>query len=340
MIARASRPTRRDPRLIRRATWVARRNRRSLTTWTLAAASACAGTSSGGTGVAPRDSLSARVPNLDRPSTLDVGTWNLEWFGDPGNGPTNEELQLEGVRAAFLGMQLDIIGVQEVVSQAQWDRLERSLPGYAGFLASEATVAGGATSYSPNEQKVGILYKTAIATPLGSRIVLPASDADFAGRPPLEVSFRVTVDGATRDLVVLVLHMKAFPDVDSWQRRTRAAAALKAWLDTSWPTQHVLVVGDWNDDLDASISPGRASPYANFVQDPARYVFPTVLLSVLGVSTTIGFPDAVDHHLVTNELAPFIDFSSVRAVRLDQILANYTTTTSDHLPVVVSYRAR
>ena len=62
------------------------------------------------------------------------------------------------------------------------------------------------------------------------------------------------------DIVVIVLHMKAFDDVPSWQRRQSAANALKSYLDTNYPTQKVIVVGDWNDDVDTSITAGQASP--------------------------------------------------------------------------------
>ena len=50
-------------------------------------------------------------------------------------------------------------------------------------------------------------------------------------------------------------------------------------MDTTWPTQKVVVLGDWNDDVDTSIPPGQASPYANFVYDAARLQVPTQALS-------------------------------------------------------------
>ena len=288
----------------------------------------------------PVDTLALKIPSLNGASTLDVGTWNIEWFGNSGNGPTNEALQLSTVRSALLGMKLDVIGLQEVTSQTQWDELERGLPGYTGFLAVESSVVGGRGSYDAGEQKVGILYRSSVATLVGARIVLASHDFSFAGRPPLEVTLRVTLDGVTQNVIVLVLHMKAFSDAESWQRRVDASVALKAFLDVTYPTQRVIVLGDWNDDLDVSISPGRRSPYDNFVADPLRYAFPTLELSVSRVPTTVGFADAIDHHLVSNELAALVQAGSVRVVRLDQVIAGYAQITSDHYPVVVSYRMR
>jgi endonuclease/exonuclease/phosphatase family metal-dependent hydrolase len=267
-----------------------------------------------------------------------VGTWNLEWFGDAGNGPADEALQLSTVTSAIKAMDLDIVGLQEVVSSTQFTALDARLADYAGVLASDGIVAGGTASYTTGEQKVALLYKPAMATLIGARIVLAEAANDFAGRPPLEATFRVTVNGAARDLVVLVVHMKAFTDVESWQRRVNAAAALKAFLDQAYPTQQVMVIGDFNDDVDISISGGRVSPYAPFVVDAERYAFPTAALSQARLPTTVGFTDAVDHHLVTNELLATYVANSARAVRLDQHISGYATITSDHYPVVTSYR--
>ena len=32
----------------------------------------------------------SQVPKIGTDSTLDVATWNIEWFGDSLNGPSNE----------------------------------------------------------------------------------------------------------------------------------------------------------------------------------------------------------------------------------------------------------
>jgi endonuclease/exonuclease/phosphatase family metal-dependent hydrolase len=287
---------------------------------------------------APVDTLAARIPAQGTATTLDVGTWNLEWFGDAGNGPSNEALQLSTATSAIQAMDLDIIGLQEIVSSAQFTDLDTRLPDYTGVLASDGIVAGGAASYTAGEQKVALLYKPSVATLVRAQVVLSDASNDFAGRPPLEVTFRVTLNGASREVVVLVVHMKAFADVESWQRRVNAATALKGYLDQAYPTQQVMVIGDFNDDVDISISGGRASPYAPFVADGARYAFPTAALSQARLPTTVGFTDAVDHHLVTNELLATYVANSARAVRLDQYISGYATVTSDHYPVVTSYR--
>lgn len=286
---------------------------------------------------APDAPALAVIPAKGTAATLDVASWNIEWFGSTGNGPTNEPLQMSNAKDIIGGTDFDIWGVAEIVDQAAWNSLESQLPGYTGFIASESTVTSGSTYYGSTEQKVGILYKSSVATLLGARIILTANDTDFAGRPPLEVRLQVTLNGVTQEVVVIVLHMKAFDDVPSWQRRQNASVALKSYLDTTWPTHKVIVVGDWNDDVDTSITAGQATPFQNFVSDAARYAFPTRALSLAGVSSTTGYPDIIDHHLNSNELNATLVPASTEVYRVDSFIGSYDASTSDHFPVLTRY---
>jgi hypothetical protein len=279
----------------------------------------------------------ATVPAQGTASTLDVASWTIEWFGSTGNGPADEALQLANARDIISGADMDVWGVAEIVDQAHWNSLESQLTGYTGLLAGESGVTGGSTYYGATEQKVGLLYKSSMATLLGAKIILTAYDADFAGRPPLEVKLRMTLNGATEDVVFIVVHAKAFNDDASWQRRANASAALKSYLDTTYPTQKVFVVGDFNDDVDTSITAGKASPYKNFVDDAARYSFPTKALSDAGATSTTSYTDMIDHHLVTNEASADFVPGSVQVYRVDSYVPNYDASTSDHYPVLTRY---
>lgn len=321
------------------------RLRAILAATSLAALAACDPASPGRAGLtAPIDgpSLAATstIPAEGTASTLDLGTWNIEWFGDASNGPSNEALQLENVRDVIRMTDLDLWGVQEVVGKPAFDNLVAQLPGYTGFLANDARVTDGAAYYSDfsnTEQKVGFVYKTAVATLQSARIILTASDYDFAGRPPLEARFTVTVNGATEDLVIIVLHAKAGATSADRTRRLNASTALKSYLDTTYPTQKVVVLGDFNDDVDTSIVPGMSSPYANFVSDAADYTFPTKALSDAGISSTVNYADAVDHHLGTNEMLASYVGGSAKVLRVDAHITSYGTTTTDHYPVASRY---
>lgn len=285
------------------------------------------------------DELTAQayVPARGGASTLDVGTWNIEWFGHNSLGPGNEALQLDNVRDVISGADLDIWGVEEIVDTQHFNDLLDELPGYDGLLANASNVTDGSYYYGYSEQKVGVIYKSSMVSVQGARIILTAHDYDFAGRPPLEVHMQVTLNGATSDLFVIVLHAKASTSSSSWQRRKDGADALKSYLDTSRATDSVIVIGDYNDDVDTSISWGKDSPYKGFVLDSADYRFPTEALSHAGVSSTVSYSDMIDHHLVTNELEGGYLAGSAEVYRVDEYISRYSSTTSDHYPVLTRY---
>jgi endonuclease/exonuclease/phosphatase family metal-dependent hydrolase len=278
----------------------------------------------------------AIVPSRGGADTLDVGEWNIEWFGSTGNGPSNESLQLANARDVINGADLDLWGLEEIVGLTQFDQLKAQLPGYDGFLANDPMVTSGSGYYSSGEQKVGVLFKTSVITVRAARIILTANNNDFAGRPPLEVEVTATLGGVSRDLVLIVFHAKAFSDTTSYNRRKAASNALKAYLDTSRPDDHVIIVGDYNDDLDVSISSNRASPYQNF-DDTAGYFAVTKVFSDTGQKTTVSGSQAIDHHIVTDELAPGYLDDTAEVFRVDSFISNYGDTTSDHFPTITRY---
>ncbi|MEJ2216282.1 MAG: endonuclease/exonuclease/phosphatase family protein [Gemmatimonadota bacterium] len=283
----------------------------------------------------------APIPGQGTPSTLDVGNWNLEWFGDPSHGPANDTLQLDHVRAVMAGTDLDIWGLEEVVSAGEFASLLAGLPGYAGMLANDPFVKDGPAYYSDfdnMEQKVALVYRTDEVSLDSARVILTDQDYACAGRPPVAFHLSVTLDSATEHLILIVMHAKAGSDAASRDRRDTAAAALKAYLDATWPAQKVLVIGDFNDDVDTSITPGQPSPYRYFVADSADYDFPTATLSEAGDASTVSFPDVIDHQLDSNET--FADYirGSAEIFRADRYISDYGNTTSDHYPVIVRYR--
>ena len=277
------------------------------------------------------------VPPQGADATLDIASWNLDWFGDTTNGPTDDALQTDRVRTVVASADMDIWGFAEVVTGSSWTALTGSLTDYAGLLASDGDVAGGSNYYDETEQKVALLYKTSLATVQDARVILTEYDADFAGRPPLQVTLRVTLGETTEDAVLIVIHAKCCSDAASWKRRVNASNALKTYLDSQFPSEKVWVIGDFNDDVDMSTAVGRPSPYTNFVTDTTHYAFATRELSDAHLGSTVDYPETIDHHLVTNEAYAKYIPGSASVYRVDQYLENYATTTSDHYPVLSHY---
>ncbi|MFE0702220.1 lamin tail domain-containing protein [Streptomyces sp. NPDC058872] len=289
---------------------------------------------------APAANAAASVPSQGSPTQLDVGNWNVEWFGAPDFGPTDEALQQQNVRDVMAGADMDVWGLSEVVSTSAFDTLVAGMPGYTGVVANDPVVTNGAQYYSDfgnTEQKVALVWRSSMATLVSAKVILTDQNSNFAGRPPVEFTLRGTFDGVTRDLVFIVLHAKAGATQDAWNRRNPASQALKSYLDATYPTQNVFVIGDWNDDVDTSIVSGQPSPYADFVNDSARYTFPTRALSLAGVASTTGYPDFIDHQLTTNEVQAKYVAGSATAFQPQAYVPNYAATTSDHYPVLARY---
>lgn len=278
------------------------------------------------------------LPSEDHPDTVDVGSWNLEWYGDGDKGPGDDLLQQDNVARVLAETDLDLVGLVEVVSPEAFGDLLDALPDHDGLLVTDPRVAGGADYYADGEQKVALLFHRRF-TVESARVILTDATWDFAGRPPLEVKLSFTEDGAPRTLVVVVAHFKAMANADGYERRLAAAAAMHDYLDATYPSRWVLVIGDLNDDIDRSTYWGHTSPFAELVDDPG-YRFTTDALTEDDISTTVHFSATIDHHMATDELVERFVEGSARVLPLDQDIEGYGDTTSDHFPVLTRYDLR
>ena len=280
----------------------------------------------------------APLPSEDHPDTVDVGSWNLAWYGDDWKGPDDDALQQHNVARVLSETDLDLVGLVEVVSADAFDRLLDEMPDHDGLLVTDPRVAGGADYYADGEQKVALVHHRRF-TVESARVILTDATWDFAGRPPLEVSLSFEEDGAPRTLVLVVAHFKAMANQEGYERRLAAAAALHDYLDAEHAGRWVLVVGDLNDDIDDSTYWGHPSPFAQLVDDP-DYRFTTDALSEDGVATTVRYPATIDHHLATDVLSWRFVEGSAEVLPLDEDIADYGDTTSDHFPVISRYDLR
>jgi len=291
-------------------------------------------------------------PPPDDGGSFVLANWNVRYFGDTAMDPDAGALQQQNVTSILRDAGFDIAGLQEIVDAARLQAVVAALPGYDAILSSDGARVSGTSScasfgdplcYSPAEQKVALLYRTQVASVRSAQLILTGDSSleyAFAYRPPLRVDLDLRLqDGGTEPIVVIVLHLKAYGDLASRDRRQISSAALKAYLDSTLPAEKVAVVGDWNDDLDFSTA-GGTSPFQNFLDDPARYRFVTGVLTQGNIGTT-GWGTPIDHQLVTDELLPWLRAGSVSVLHPAQWgdpdyspESRYSTTTSDHWPVI------
>lgn len=276
--------------------------------------------------------LNAQVPKIGEDNRLDVATWNIEWFGDANNGPSNESVQLNYAAELINKTDLDIIGVQEISNISYWNQLLAKCPNYAGVLSTWSQT-----------QKTGLLYKKAAFDYAYQKHILANYDYDFgSGRLPLEVGLIPKIgQNQTDTFRVWVLHMKANTGSSSqkvlaYNRRYNAGLALKLYVDGLPKSYQGLVMGDWNDDFDQSILSGYATPYPSWVKDTA-YVVTSLPLSQAREKSTVSYYEMIDHVVASPALKSRWIKDSSMVLYADKWLSGYGNNVSDHYPVYARF---
>lgn len=297
--------------------------------------------------------------NADK--TLDITTWNIEWFGDEGNSPAigsadPDSVQKDSVKAIINRIKPDVLAVQEITDEALFATMVSELSGYDYILSP-------ATSY-PNDpgvsQKVGFIYKTEIVNVTETKVLLETihpyynggdtsfltnypSDADrfyASGRLPFLMSANVTIDDTTVDYDFVVLHARANSSSDSQGRynmRKYDVEVLRDSLNTYYSEENLILLGDFNDDVDETVADNVSSTlstYDAYVNDTSNFDILTDVLSEQGFRSYAFRENMIDHILVSNELSDnYIEQSA--QVHYEVYDNDYTQTASDHFPVSV-----
>jgi hypothetical protein len=284
-------------------------------------------------------------------ATLDVVNWNILWFGSTaaGQGPTNDDLAQANIKRVMDSLDADIYAFSEVVDINRFKTLIESTAGY-GFIISDYCSNAPNTSsgsYAPG-QKLAFAYRKSMVTNVVARGLLKSSTAAnsnwASGRVPFLLQADVVNGTATKKMNFILVHGKSGSTASDHLRRKDGAKELKDTLDASFNAANVFILGDYNDDLDSTISEGVSpalSSYDDIVKDSTdadRYKSVSMILSNTGHNSLIGYSDFIDHVIISNELEADYINGSVRMVReVNDWITNYATTTADHMPVLSRY---
>ncbi|WP_233378925.1 endonuclease/exonuclease/phosphatase family protein [Maribellus sp. CM-23] len=297
---------------------------------------------------------------ISKEQTLDVVTWNIEWFGDEGNSPAKGDantVQKDSVKAVLNALDADIYAVEEISDDALFAQMVSEMNGYDYVLSNYTS--------NPNDagvkQKVGFIYKTSTVSvvktmPLlasihpyynggdGSALVgYPDPDVTrfyASGRLPFMMVADVTINGVTVRYHVIDIHARANNSSDPllrYQMRKYDVEVLKDTLDQYYSDANLILLGDYNDDVDvtvADITSTTASSYESYVADADNYKALTGVLSENGFRSYVFETDMIDHISVSNELFDEHIDGSAR-VHYEFYDSDYTNTASDHFPVSV-----
>lgn len=297
---------------------------------------------------------------LDIPTsaTLDVMTWNMEFFGATQKdfGPADIQLQIENAYKVLDSVRADIIAVQEISDEVFLAQLVSDLPGYALICSDRYSYSFEGPDPDFPAQQLCFMYDTTAVKIIGSRVMFeslydsaragnatpldsyPTGDPSSfwsSGRLPYIITAEVYINGEAQTIQLINIHAKSGAGSNDISRKYFDVKALKDTLDQYYANDNIILLGDYNDDVDESIG-GGTSPYAPFVIAEDFKVV-TATLSEEGLRSFIFNDNVIDHITISNELyEEFLPGTETLFIPFS-FIDNYANTTSDHLPVITRF---
>ncbi|MEP0986515.1 endonuclease/exonuclease/phosphatase family protein [Ekhidna sp.] len=245
---------------------------------------------------------------------LNVATWNIKFF--PQRTTT-----VEKVSEIIESLQADIIAVQEIAEPEEFVDLGEEIDNWNAVYAD--------VRYG---QELGFLYKESAFDSFGELTQL--FDDDSYAFPRQAVMVEAThVSGL--EVVLINIHLKCCGEDDSeeQQRRALASAKLQTYINDNLDDKAVILLGDFNDD----ITDGLVSPFQNFI-DAADFTFADQAVANGDIANWSypSWPSHLDHILISDELFDMV--RGTQTLLLESCISNYSTTVSDHRPVLASFK--
>ena len=289
--------------------------------------------------------------------TFKVATWNTNWLGNISNGPTNEALQQRNFQQVLDSLKADIYVLEEVSNLPVFNSIVAKNTNYKGFCTSSVSAGGIAA----DAQRVCFMYKKGVVDSVAARSLLTKATplpnypennpARFwaSGRLPFLFIADVNIDGVKKRLHLVGIHARAntggstiTADAKELQyaQRKYDVNVLKDTLDAQFPNANIIMAGDYNDDVDETVSEiasTKESSYKKFVDDSKNYQVITKQLSDNGFRSYLSFNNVIDHIMVSNELQDNYVVNSVSPELGFLYINNYVSTTSDHLPIYATF---
>ncbi len=301
---------------------------------------------------------------IEKDFTFDVVTWNIEWFGDASNATTsNVQTQLDRVKTMILDLDADVYAFQEITNLEIWNQLVSELEGYAGIVSPEASQ--GADEFE-GAQKLTFLFKTASVDTIKTRALLTGVDVNTdlpeypggdptrfwaSGRLPFMMDISTNIDGIEREISLINIHARSNGGGESsgnprYAMRRYDVEVLHDSLATYYSDKSIILLGDYNDDLDETIADTGAatvpesgeSSFFQFMNDSENYKGVTLPLSEAGLRSFIFNDNVIDHVTISNELFSDQIVGAERVVIPYTLIPDYNNTASDHFPVEARFK--
>ncbi len=295
--------------------------------------------------------------NVASDKSFKLVTWNTNWLGSTGNGPTNESLQQRNFQQVLDSLKADVYVLQEVANLPTFNSIVAKNVNYKGFCTNSVSMGG----VDANAQRVCFMYKKGVIDSVSARSLLtkattlpnyPESNpARFwaSGRLPFMFIADANIDGVKKRLHIIGIHARANTGGTNtplaakelqYAQRRYDVEVLKDTLDVQFPNANIILTGDYNDDVDETVSEiisTKESSYKKFVDDTKSYQVVTKVLSDNGFRSFISQNNVIDHVMVSNELVDSYVVNSASPEMGFLYINSYNTTTSDHLPIYATF---
>jgi len=247
-------------------------------------------------------------------NTFDIVTFNIQEY------PRYDQETAQVVAELIKQMNVDIIALQEISSEEEFDKLVDRLIGWEGI-------------YYPIDNSVwnlAYLYKVSEVSikETESKLIFRDDYWSFP-RPPFEI--QVTHIPTGIETILINNHLKCCAGTDNEERRRNATDSLHKYITTNYPDEPVIVLGDLNDEIDGTTY--ETNVFWTMVNDPDNFMFADMSIARGSVAwwSYPSWPSHIDHICITNELYSYMDTIIVH--RADQCYKDYQEVISDHRPV-------
>jgi endonuclease/exonuclease/phosphatase family metal-dependent hydrolase len=261
--------------------------------------------------------------------TLEAVTWNIRQYKAKNEVKTNEIVEvLDSLHADFYALEELYYG------QKTLDSLVYKMKGYHGIYI-----------HTENEANAIIYNTNAIDSVSSGQIQKYQMLKPWAERLPYYFSFNYHPDKGKPAIRVyaVVIHAKAQTGSDAYSRRVEAANELHKYLNKVKPDAKMIILGDFNDELNTSIVKGKPSSYKIFVQDSTRYDPITIALSQHHKTSEANprYQSVIDNIIISNEMVKYYEKGSARIfIPSNDFIPDYFKTLSDHYPVEAKFDMR
>ena len=272
------------------------------------------------------DNINAKFNEFDvlsvgKDNLLDIMTWNMERF------PLKGDTTMKAVAELIQDLNVDIIGVQEVIKIGAFSEMMSWLPNYDFVISKQSSFLEQA-----------IIYKKNMFTVLAQDEPFAMDDYYFAGRPPLVVDFLYHCGDVKKEICVVNMHLKCCGD--GLYRRQQSMKQLHGFLKekSKKGKDNIIVVGDWNDQLQDT---GIYQSFSPFINDQENFLFVTsTIVNDPNQQSYPSWPSFLDHIMIGRGYFDVFEKEGiVRSVNLDEWIGGweeYESIISDHRPILLS----